>query len=33
MKQATVKVTSESLAHMLAVTTMLVGASILLYWR
>jgi hypothetical protein len=33
MKEATKRATSEAFAHMLAVTAMLVIASILFYWR
>ncbi len=33
MKEATGRAASEALAHMLAVTAMLVVASILFYWR
>lgn len=33
MKGATRRATSEALAHMLAVTAMLVIVSILFYWR
>src|SRR6516164_4488855 len=33
MKEATKRATSEALAHMLAVTAMLVIASVLFYWR
>ena len=33
MKEATKRAASEALAHMLAVTAMLVIASILFYWR
>jgi len=33
MKEATKRATSEALAHMLAVTAMLVIASILFYWK
>ena len=33
MKEATKRATSEALAHMLAVTAMLVIASILFYWN
>ena len=33
MKDATKRATSEAFAHMLAVTAMLVIASVLFYWR
>jgi hypothetical protein len=33
MKEATRRATSEALAHMLAVTAMLVIASVLFYWK
>jgi hypothetical protein len=33
MKEATKRAASETLAHMLAVTAMLVIASVVLYWR
>ena len=33
MKEATKRATSEALAHMLAVTAMLVIASVLFYWK
>ena len=33
MKEATKRATSEALAHMLAVTAMLVIASVLFYWH
>ena len=33
MKEATKRATSEAFAHMLAVTAMLVIASILFYWK
>ena len=33
MRHATKRATSEALAHLLAVTAMLVIASILFYWR
>ena len=33
MKDATKRVSSEALAHMLAVTAMLVIAGVIFYWR
>jgi hypothetical protein len=33
MKEATKRASSEAFAHMLAVTAMLVIASVLFYWR